>query len=288
MPTGSSLINLGELSKPATVLIEKVSDAIGVVYEPTRIRRRAKAEADAERTRALVNIEISEHQELALQRMIQEEGKRQTNIQSITAQAAEQVREDAKPDELEDDWISNLFEKCRNISDADMQTLWSKILAGEANKPGSFSKKTVNLLPNLSKSDAVLFTNFCSYVWSMPDLVPLVFDSEHEIYNKGSRFADLMQLQDLGLVTYSFPGFKRTPQSRKMFAAYYGKAFILDLENEPNNELEIGYVLLTSAGKELATICGSARSDEYLSYVLQRWRDQNLNPVPIPLDFGKS
>ena len=30
----SSLINLGELSKPATVLIEKISDAVGGVFKP--------------------------------------------------------------------------------------------------------------------------------------------------------------------------------------------------------------------------------------------------------------
>ncbi len=37
------LINLGKLSKPATVLIEKVSSAIGFLYEPNRIKRKAKA-----------------------------------------------------------------------------------------------------------------------------------------------------------------------------------------------------------------------------------------------------
>jgi len=30
----SSLINLGELSKPATVMIEKISDAVGGVFKP--------------------------------------------------------------------------------------------------------------------------------------------------------------------------------------------------------------------------------------------------------------
>ena len=30
----SSLINLGDLSKPATVLVEKISDAIGGIFKP--------------------------------------------------------------------------------------------------------------------------------------------------------------------------------------------------------------------------------------------------------------
>ena len=42
-----SLINLSGLSKPATVLIEKISNAVGMVWEPRQIRRVAQAKADA-------------------------------------------------------------------------------------------------------------------------------------------------------------------------------------------------------------------------------------------------
>jgi hypothetical protein len=34
MPEGSSLINLGEISKPATVLVEKISEAVGADLDP--------------------------------------------------------------------------------------------------------------------------------------------------------------------------------------------------------------------------------------------------------------
>jgi hypothetical protein len=46
----TSIINLkgiGELAKPMEKMIEKVSAAVGVLYEPTRIRKEAKAKADA-------------------------------------------------------------------------------------------------------------------------------------------------------------------------------------------------------------------------------------------------
>jgi len=38
MAQGGGLINLGELSKPPTVLIEKISDAIGEIFKPYQIR----------------------------------------------------------------------------------------------------------------------------------------------------------------------------------------------------------------------------------------------------------
>jgi hypothetical protein len=47
-----SLINIGELAKPATVLIEKISDAVGEIYKPYQAKRVAKAETEAELTSA--------------------------------------------------------------------------------------------------------------------------------------------------------------------------------------------------------------------------------------------
>lgn len=62
MGEGNSLVNLGDLSKPATVLIEKISDAIGALYKPRQIKRIAQAEAEAEKIKALAGIEVTEIQ----------------------------------------------------------------------------------------------------------------------------------------------------------------------------------------------------------------------------------
>ncbi|MFC1592622.1 DUF2806 domain-containing protein [Chloroflexota bacterium] len=52
--------------------------------------------------------------------------------------------------------------QCRIISDDDMQMLWSRILAGESNSPGTYSKRTINALASFDKVDAELFTKLCS------------------------------------------------------------------------------------------------------------------------------
>src|ERR1700674_3498245 len=133
-PTGGGIINLGELSKPATVLIEKISDAVGGIAKPWQTVRVAKAEARADLIRTQTKIEISEIEHRALLRMVREEGKRQENIESITAKAIPHLAPDSKPEEVDDDWITHFFERCRLVSDAEMQSLWAKMLAGEANK----------------------------------------------------------------------------------------------------------------------------------------------------------
>ena len=53
-------LNLGELAKPATVLIQKVSNAIGGIFKPYQIIRVAKAEAEADLIRAGAKIRVTD------------------------------------------------------------------------------------------------------------------------------------------------------------------------------------------------------------------------------------
>jgi len=164
MSEGFSLINLGELSRPATVLIERVSDAVGGIAKPGQIKRVAKAEAEADVIRAQARIQISEIEERGLARLVHEEGQKQENIENITFKAIPNLAPDAKPEDVEKDWFAHFFDRCRLISDEEMQSLWSNMLAGQANKPGSFSKRTIEIVATLDKSDAALFTRACGHL----------------------------------------------------------------------------------------------------------------------------
>lgn len=275
-----SLINLRDLSKPAVVLIERVSDAVGGIFKPYQIKRVARAEAKADKIRALANIEISDIESRALERLLREEGKKQENIESITAQAAKLLGDDAKPEELEDDWIANFFEKCRIVSDTEMQVLWSKLLAGEATKTGTYSKRTVNFVSSLDKSDCTVFTNLCTFVCNVQLLVPLILDVDDDIYkNHGIYFSVLNHLDDIGLITFqNISGFRLKALPKHVVVTYYGTPIGIELPRDEKNQLELGKVLFTNVGTELAPICGSARSNEFVSYLVKKWTELNLSP----------
>ena len=68
-----SVFNVGGLAKPVTTFIEKVSNAVGTLWEPRQIRRVAQAQADAALTLAQGDIEVTELQRRAAQRFIEEE-----------------------------------------------------------------------------------------------------------------------------------------------------------------------------------------------------------------------
>lgn len=273
MSEGGSLINLGDVSKPATVLIEKISDAVGGIAKPWQIERVAKAEAKAELIRAQGKIEISELEERALARMVREEGKRQENIESITAKAIPYLSKDAEPEKVEQDWLTHFFDRCRLISDGEMQTLWAKILAGQANKPGAFSKRTVELIATLDKEDAQLFTQLCTFVWWIEDHTLVIYDFKDPVYERaGLAFSTLNHLDDIGLVTLEgLSSFSREPFGKYTTVSYFGRYINIEFPGNDKNQLQVGQVIFTRAGRELAPHCGATPCEDYFSYVLSRW-----------------
>jgi hypothetical protein len=282
MSDGTSLINIGELSKPATVLIEKVSDAMGGIFKPWQIRRVAQAEAEADKIKAEARIEITDLQQRALYRFIFEEAKKQNNIESITSKALPQVEETATPQKMEDDWIMDFFDKCKLISDEEMQVLWSKILAGEANSPGTYSKRTISLLGTMDKSDASLFQSLCNFSLLCYDLDPLIFDSTAQIYNNhGIGFVELQHLDEIGLISFNHvSGYRKMHLPKKTLVSYFGRSIAIEFVNEDDNNLNVGKVLLSRTGRELAPISGSQPIPEFLDYALEQFKlNSNNSPV---------
>lgn len=278
MSDGNSIVNLGELAKPATILIEKVSNAVGVLYEPRRIRKKAEAEAEAEKIKALAGIELSEIQQRGIERLVHQEARKQENIESITAKAAAELPSDAKTDELEEDWVAHFFDRCDKVSNEQMQSLWSRLLAGEATNPGTYSKRTVDFIASMDKSDADLFTKFCQFVWVIGEVTPLIFDEQAEIYtSQGINFTSLKHLDSIGLISFeSTSGYRKLGLPKQAVIFYYGLPTLAEFANEKDNEMKVGKALLTQAGKELVNICGSQRSQEFYVYAVEKLSKQNI------------
>ena len=272
--TSNSIVNLGNIAKPADTLIKKVSKAVGGFFAPYQIKRIAKAEAEAAIIKAQTKIQITDLHRRAMHRFIEEEAVRQKNIEDITAKAISQLTEGAKPEAMEDDWVTNFFDKSRIVSDTQMQDLWSRVLAGEANAPGTYSQLTVNFLSDLDKIDAELFSKLCGFGWVIGNVVPLVFDVQAHIYNaNGITFNALSHLESIGLIQFNdIAVFARLKLPKRFIVHYYGRPFALEMPEDSDNRLEIGKALLTKTGEELALICGSKPVDGFWEYVQEKWK----------------
>lgn len=268
--TNNSIVHLGDLSKPADTLIKKISQAVGGMFAPFQVKRMAKAEAEAALIKAESAIEITDLHRRAMHRFINEEAQRQKNIEEITAKALPLLRNKAKPNQIEDDWITNFFEKARIVSDEEMRNLWARILAGEANNPGKFSKRTINLLADMDQGDAEAFTWIVSFSWNFSagrhgwsKLSPLIYQSNSAIYqSEGIEDNMLDHLSNIGLITFDKRGdanLKDLPKN--ILAHYFNCSAEITLHGDKDDAkyaLRSGHVTFTKSGAEIASICDNA------------------------------
>ncbi|MEO7253414.1 MAG: hypothetical protein ABIZ64_04130, partial [Casimicrobium sp.] len=125
-----------------------------------------------------------------------------------------------------------------------------------------------------------LFVRLCGFGWRIGNVVPLIFDVQARIYNdQGIDFNSLSHLESLGLIQFdNIAGFLRLKLPKSASVFFYGMPAALTFPNEVDNQLDIGKVLLTRAGQQLAAICGSKPVDGVYEYVYEKWSANGLVP----------
>ena len=262
------------LTKPIDTLVQRFSDAIAGSFRPRQIRRVAQAEADAAKIREESALEIRVLRERADRRTDEENLRHQQNMETIAGKAIGHLKDDANPEAVDEDWFASFFDKARLVSDDQLQDVWAHILAGEANQSGSFSKRTLSTVADMSREDAVLFTALCGFVVdfaSGSDL--LVFNHRADIYrSRGITFDALFDLDAMGLIRFnSVEGFAKNGFAETEYASYFGTPVRLDTTEDNRSGLSTGTVLMTEVGRQVRTICGAEPVPEFLEYAKERW-----------------
>ncbi len=153
------------------------------------------------------------------QRISFQDKKRQINIESVVRQTAMQLSDKSVLDtEPNHDWIARLFNDVQDVSSEDMQSLWAKILAGEIERPGSTSIRTLGILKNVDQSTAHLFRNLCSAcIFLSPDentiidaRVPSLTGkaAQNSLQSYGMGFDMLNRLNEHGLIISDYDSWR--------------------------------------------------------------------------------
>ncbi len=217
-------------------LIEVSSSGIGAVAGPMLAPWKASRDGKARIESAKADIQISELQEKALlkarkriehydpeaqsgnyldgyvsERIQFQEQKRLANIKSVTQKTATELEGKLVPDQEPDhDWTAKFFSSIQDVSSEDIQALWAKILAGQIERPGSTSLRTLGVLQEMDRDTAKLFKKFCSMCifleFSESELIDGRICSlgknagENSLQSFGLGFGKLNQLQEYGLI----------------------------------------------------------------------------------------
>jgi hypothetical protein len=286
------ILSKTDLGPPATALINRVSDAIGAVAGPVLKVADARAEVEAGKIRAVGRIEISDAEQLALSSFSRQWSKERERIASVLGKTASMLEDGDDPDAIDEDWLLLHLDRIRLVSDKEMEHLWAKILAGEARKPGSFSKRCLDFLSTFEKEEAQLFTSVCKFILEVNgERILTIFDWGIPIYTKeGVTLGSLSRLSAIGLLQFSPPtwnsSFTRIYKHPQIEVRYFGELryFSYGANNPPlapgGLPVNFGVAELTELGKQLSRIAGATAVSDFFDHVQKEWsllqRDADL------------
>lgn len=270
-------------SKDATDVFKKLVDTIKAPFsfcakqlEPIL---QAKAEVTAKMIRAKsikplaeeLGISCEDAVSLVLraeEREIHEQSRQQKCIETIISDAQNYIPEVISSEPVDEDWTINFIDSCKNINDIQMQTIWSKILAAELEKPGSFNKRAISFVKDLSKDEAYLFTEFCNHAWAEEggDMFYIRSNFNNSI-DIPLKFETVTELVSMGLVNFDMRLATENIDSKSMIINYFGNKY--KINPDKSGKVILPIIPLTKLGICLYKICGAMPVSNYSSLVIK-------------------
>jgi len=282
--------------------VKAVTDLMGNVVD----RWGAKLEDNPKKTRAKTAREIQQSDRLEdeitsrmisddpfMERMVENKKnqwrKEQENVDAITQEAVALLPDLVKDgktvsdDEISEDWIHNFRDFSGRVSDKDVQQIWSKLLANEMIKPGSFSLPTLSLISKIDSKTAQTIAKYLSH-----DGGGRLFLANKIKLPNGLETLDLelLELQNLGILTGVNSGLSMkfsTPNKKKskVLPIILGPArFAFHFENEVESA-SVKCFLLTNIGKDLRQLLPM----ETVAATAKRLKNM-VNPAAIKVQYS--
>ena len=192
------------------------------------------------------------------------ERKRLTNVRSVIGGAATYLRDKEVVDhEPDPDWTARFFDDVQDVSSADMQSIWARILAGEVETPGRTSLRTLSILRDMCQREAQLFDDLMEY-----RIADFILGNCYE-HITGEKVIDpLLDLINIGLAVPSTVVSTSIVLTSEVILLKEYRRHVLTIEGPPGTEINLalqGVIRLTPQGRELAGFCGHEPNIKYLS-----------------------
>lgn len=282
-------MNYKALGRAAEKLVDTVRHVIDLAAGPERIRAKIVAEAEGEATAMVALAEarskVTGIEARTVARLEKLEIRRQENIEGIVRKAADALPppEQVSEQPVDVDWISRFFQECQDISHDQMQQVWARILAAEVARPGSFSRRTLGIVRDLTKDEAELFVKLCRFDWFIPGigLVPVIHDArDRHVTDAGINFTTLTHLSSIGLIEFNVAGFLLTDPPTELHLQYFGRSHLLKSDGGAARGLALSQVTFTSVGRELVDISNAKGDLSYEKATLDAWNAQGWKEEP--------
>lgn len=242
--------------------------------------------AEGEVRKKLIHDEYEKAKEGGIIGMQYIEYMRNTENLIETAVKSSKYIEHNRPNEIkmDNDFFWNTIEHAKTVSNDFVQELIAKIIAGEYNKPGTYSMSTLQILKMLGKKELELFEKVCSFCLNKNIIPRIVFalpKSAKNINKNGVlTFAKFQHLQSLGL-------FLPNPMSKnikniemKNISFSYFDEIITFKPLKSNLTLKFPeFYHLSESGKEIINVLKPEFVEEYVDWLKENFKIDNYKLI---------
>ncbi|MEI6895140.1 MAG: TIGR03899 family protein [Colwellia sp.] len=185
------------------------------------------------------------------------------------------------------DWFSRYVAISEEVSNPIMQDLWAKILAGELNKPGTFSFKALKAFRYMSISDAKLLAKACSLAikdpnkknirlitgtYQKPSLFNFFSKQRQQNFNLsqfGLNYADLLALSENHLIYSQESESSLISKGDILQFTFNGSSIKLTAKK---SDVCLQFYKFTPLGTELAHLISDKPSDDFFEHLKNKFR----------------
>ena len=302
------------LVSPCEKLIDAVQTAIGKAYEPRYVKKMADAKAHeiaviGNAIRESCDIPISyDKNNISMattdweqfvnrtqSRLAFQELKKQENIEAVIGQAYHALESEASVSStpIDPDWMSRFFNSVENVSTEEMRRFWSKILVGETKSPGVVSMRTLAVVQNMSKDEALLFEKILPFVLEARQNDYFLFRDIRILRKNDVSLRDILILQECGLVMANndvAASFSASENEEELMRSFRTKKYIVRLSTpeEERQHIAVPGYPLTNTGIELANILCVPSDENYIFDAAQKIAQKAGVVATVHKFYGRS
>lgn len=257
-------------------LVETISNATGLTARG--IRKNADAESYAAIKKAKTETEVEllklQGEEKIAQYVLERNKQKVENVEEIVSKAKQQFAPNEKVSEepVEKDWMNRFLNIAEEISDEEMQDLWGRVLAGEIKKPQSYSLRTLEVLRNISKSEAKLIIKVSNYI-NGSDYVCAEEDCLN-IIDQATLGEIGVLCSDLIIRTYTIP-------ENGVLSYALNKSIKINIYASPHKKIELTAKKLTQAGREIMNLIEEHNYNVFLDFLSKKLKSKGATKVTV-------
>jgi hypothetical protein len=250
-----------------------------------------------------------EYARAAAKKFAQKIIRERVNVDQIVGFAAAELKstaggspnkEEPESAPLDDDWLNVFENEGAQLSSEQMQRMFGKILAGEIQRPTSYSIKAIKIIAQLDQRAAALFNRLCSLSISIRLPNKTVMDArvvsfgnagQNSLMPHGLGFDALNALQEHGLIISDYNSY-----SDYQAAVAYQNTVVLPFVYQSNSyaffpkiplterqEFRVVGVALSRAGRELLSIVDIQPDEGYKSALIKFFEQQGMTVTTVNL-----